>query len=67
MASTSNEVYCDAYNALAAQVSEYTETFNQLVQDRMQNTVSTYERYMMFCCNYNHSGDRCSVCIQRAS
>ncbi len=49
LASASNEVYCDAYNALAAQVTEYTDTFNQLIQDRMQARVDDYQRAMMLC------------------
>ncbi len=49
MTAASNEVYCDEYNALAAQVSEYTDTFNQLIQDRMQNKVSNYAKAMTIC------------------
>lgn len=49
LTAASNEVYSSEYNALAAQVSEYTNTFNQLIQDRMQNTVSGYQTAMMFC------------------
>jgi len=49
LTAASNEVYSDAYNALSAEVSGYTDTFGTLIQERVQKEVDKIGTYVFVC------------------